>query len=262
MFEIQRQAEYAQKLLENFGIQANSYNAQFERLAETIDENMAELEALRTEHGTALKEFDSILIQNDSLETRLLTLQTERDMRVSLDEQHKIHMLKADTADAYRRAERMEQTTVAIIAKWQNRVAEMQRHVEIVQQTANEELMTQLIAKHMASIEEKNAQIISLTKQKVQIESKLQSAHDEDDVKLLQEELSALISDYETVVSGRVTKIKEMIDALKLVAQGNEDLVHVTEDIQRVKNAIDLAKKDIAKKQLVQIQIQDEIIEI
>ena len=203
-----------------------------------------------------------MIVENESLESRLLALKTERDMRVALDEQHKIHMLKADTIDAHRRAEQLEQAGVAIVAKWQNRVAEMQRQVDLAQQEANEQLMSDLVAKHMADIKEKNALIIELTKQKVKVESKLANPMDTRDIKILQEELVNLISDYEQVINGRLDKIREMIECLKKVTQSNEDVIHVHEDISRVKNAIDLAKKDIAKKQLVKIQITDEIIEI
>jgi len=49
-----------------------------------------------------------MLSENETLEMRVNALKADRDMNVVLDERHKIEMLKVDTADALRRAERME----------------------------------------------------------------------------------------------------------------------------------------------------------
>jgi len=51
-----------------------------------------------------------LAIENERLESELLGLKSEREVHVIVDERHKIEMLKVDTADAIRRAERMEQS--------------------------------------------------------------------------------------------------------------------------------------------------------
>jgi hypothetical protein len=60
---------------------------------------------------------------------KLGAMKTERDLHVMQDERHKIEMLKVDTKDAIRRAERMDQAMLHAIAAWQNRVSMMQRQI-------------------------------------------------------------------------------------------------------------------------------------
>ena len=59
-----------------------------------------------------------LAIDNERLESDLLGLKAERDVHVIMDERHKIEMLKIDTADAIRRAERMEQSCAHTISQW------------------------------------------------------------------------------------------------------------------------------------------------
>ena len=49
---------------------------------------------------------------------KLGAMKTERDLHVMRDERHKIEMLKVDTKDAIRRAERMDQALLHAIASW------------------------------------------------------------------------------------------------------------------------------------------------
>ena len=64
----------------------------------------------------------NLAIENERLESDLLGLKAERDVHVIVDERHKIEMLKVDTADAIRRAERMEQSLTQTISQWSVRV--------------------------------------------------------------------------------------------------------------------------------------------
>lgn len=68
-------------------------------------------------------------IENERLESKLLAMKADRDVHVIFDERHKIEMLHVDTADATRRAERMEKACANTIVQWQNRVHLMQRQV-------------------------------------------------------------------------------------------------------------------------------------
>jgi len=60
-------------------------------------------------------------------------MKAERQVQVILDFRHKVEMLKVDTSDAIRRAERMEQATSHTIKQWSNRVSIMQRQVMAMQ---------------------------------------------------------------------------------------------------------------------------------
>ena len=65
--------------------------------------------------------------ENETLEMRANALKADRDLHVVLDERHKIEMLKVDTADAIRRAQRMGNCLSHAIQSWTNRVSVMQR---------------------------------------------------------------------------------------------------------------------------------------
>jgi len=59
-----------------------------------------------------------LAIETEQLESNLLGMKTERGVHVIMDERHKIEMLKVDTADAIRRAERMEKSCAHTISQW------------------------------------------------------------------------------------------------------------------------------------------------
>ena len=94
-----------------------------------IAENNVEMEKLRGEHSSATTALYQIATDNETLAMKLGAMKTERDLHVMKDERHKIEMIKVDTKDAIRRAERMEQACTHAIASWTNRVNVMQRQV-------------------------------------------------------------------------------------------------------------------------------------
>lgn len=84
---------------------------------------------LQENHSESTKNLYNLAIENERLESELLGLKSEREVHVIVDERHKIEMLKVDTADAIRRAERMEQSLAQTIMQWSNRVNLLQREV-------------------------------------------------------------------------------------------------------------------------------------
>ena len=98
----------------------------------------------------------NLAIENERLESDLLGLKAERDVHVIMDERHKIEMLKVDTADAIRRAERMEQSLTQTISQWSVRVQLLQREVMAMQQSTEETIQQGLIERLMGQIKTKN----------------------------------------------------------------------------------------------------------
>ena len=94
---------------------------------------------------------------------KLGAMKTERDLHVMKDERHKIEMIKVDTKDAIRRAERMEMACSHAIASWTNRVNVMQRQVAQMQQVTNSQIQSQLIDRLMAQLADKNSYLTDLT---------------------------------------------------------------------------------------------------
>jgi len=52
------------------------------------------------------------------LESKLFGMKAERDMRLIQDAEHKLHMLKVDTADAKQRAKSLTDACSLAIQKW------------------------------------------------------------------------------------------------------------------------------------------------
>ena len=132
-FEVNRLTDFAKQLQDNLENLSVDYQGQFENLIGLMNENNSELDKLRGEHAAATSNLYQIATDNETLAMKLGAMKTERDLHVMRDERHKIEMLKVDTKDAIRRAERMDQAMQHAIASWQNRVSMMQRQVAQMQ---------------------------------------------------------------------------------------------------------------------------------
>lgn len=200
----------------------------------------------------------NLAIENERLESDLLGLKAERDVHVIVDERHKIEMLKVDTADAIRRAERMEQSLTQTISQWSVRVQLLQREVMAMQQSTEETIQQGLIERLMGQIKTKNEQLSELTKKKLQIESSLIEGVDEKTMQEMQGLIEQLIGQFETCINDRIEQRKIMISELKKIQSKSQKLNWAHEDIKRVKCAIDLAQKDIHQKRQVSIEMANE----
>lgn len=67
----------------------------------------------------------------------------------------------------------------------------------------------------------------------------------------MQIELENLVRNFEKVAGERISAVKALINELQNVFNSNVQVIAVREDIQRVKNAIDLAQRDILQKEQV-----------
>jgi len=93
----------------------NTYNLQFSNLFELVQENSKELLVLREQGNSTENNIYKISVENQVLESKLVSLKAEREMRLSQDAEHKLHMLRADTADAKQRAKALSDAcTLAI----------------------------------------------------------------------------------------------------------------------------------------------------
>ena len=125
-----------------------------------------QLTELQEQHSQATRNLYNLAIDNERLESDLLGMKAERDVQVVMDGRHKVEMLKVDTADAIRRAERMEHSCSHAISQWQNRVNVMQRQVMAMQQSTEEQIQHGLIERLMGQIRTKNEQLSELSRHK------------------------------------------------------------------------------------------------
>ena len=172
---------------------------------------------MQQNHSEATTNLYNLAIENERLESDLLGLKSERDVHVIIDERHKIEMLKVDTADAIRRAERMEQSVSHTISQWSNRVSLMQRQVMAMQQSTEEQIQQGLIERLMGQIKSKNEQLSELTKRKLQIESNLIQGVDEQTMQEMQGLIETLVGQFEKCINDRIDSRKIMITELKKI---------------------------------------------
>ena len=82
----------------------------------------------------------------------------------------------------------------------------------------------------------------------MQIESKLRGEVDPASITDMQRELEDLTAEFERVIRDRIDQRRLMIEELTKATTAHDQLNQAHEDIRRVKNAIDLAQKDIHQK--------------
>ena len=85
-------------------------------------------------------------------------------MRISLGEQHQVSMLMIQAEDSIRRAQGQENACKVAVQRWQAKLVDLQRHVAAVHSMANESLLSDLVERYMAEIEEKNEEIAEIVK--------------------------------------------------------------------------------------------------
>jgi hypothetical protein len=75
----------------------------------------------------------------------------------------------------------------------------------------------------------------------------------------LSSELEAVVTEFKTTVEQRVEVVRQMIRELEALFKRHEQIQSCHMDTQRVKNAIDLAQKDIFQKRQVAISLAAEV---
>jgi len=80
---------------------------------------------------------------------------------------------------------------------------------------------------------------------KEEVESKIQSNVNEDEIKTMQEELSGLIKQYEKLVSDKILIFNDMITNLKEISRNNDNIVKSEEEVSRLKNNVEIVQRDI-----------------
>lgn len=68
------------------------------------------------------------------MESRVASLNFEQELRLAQDAEHKLHMLRADTADAKQRSKALGDSCQLAIQKWQTKVTEMQERIKAAHQ--------------------------------------------------------------------------------------------------------------------------------
>jgi len=108
-------------------------------------------------------------------------------------------------------------------------------------------------------VREKNQEIVRLTQKKEEIESKMLPEVKDNELKMLQKEHSALISEYEDIIKQKISIFTTMIANLKSISDGNSKYIDSEEVIAEKKLAVEVWERDIYQKKRVDMDVQVEI---
>lgn len=114
----------------------------------------------------------------------------------------------------------------------------------------------------MTQIDEKNTKIIEMHKQKVQIQSKLREPIEDESLDDLQVQLNNLMQEYNNIIDQKINAMNELFIKLDDSCKKDDESIKLMVDLYNMKNAIDIAGKDMHQKQTVQIEQETEAEEI
>ena len=94
-----------------------------------------------------------------------------------------------------------------------------------------------------------------MTQAKEEIESKMKNDVNEQELKELQEQHSALIKEYESIIKDKIAIFTEMIKNLTRLSDGNYQSISNEEKIAEQKLAIEIWDRDIYQKKRVNMDV-------
>ena len=175
------------------------------------------------------------------MEAKVASLNFEQEIRLTQAAEHKLHMMRADTADAKQRSKALADSCQLAIQKWQTRVTEMEDKIKSAHQAGVDRAQQELIEKYLTEIQEKNRKISDFEQKRQQLNSQLLQEADPEQTADLQQQLNKLIEEFQQTVDFRVQIVEAMIAELEKLFTRHEALQNCQIDTERVKNAIDLA---------------------
>ena len=128
------------------------------------------------------------------MEGEVSMLKAGRDLHIGLNEERRLKQIKITIEDATRRSNLLENEAENIIQRWQGRIVVIQKQLEEDAQRNQGKIFGDLIDKYIAQIFEKNRKMVEIQRVKEEIETKIQNASSEDDLRNMQEEVKALIN--------------------------------------------------------------------
>lgn len=86
---------------------------------------------------------------------------------------------------------------------------------------ASEQSINKQVQKYLQKVRDQNKDIVIVTKAKEEIESKMKNDVNEQELRELQEQHSALIKEYENIIKDKIDIFTEMIKNLTHLSDGN-----------------------------------------
>ena len=116
-----------------------------------------------------------------------------------------------------------------------------------------------MVQTYMQQVRDMNEQIIIITKDKEEIESKLLLKVPDSALNALVQEHSSLINEYEDIIKVKIGIFTQMINDLRIISDGNTKFVQNETIYADKKLAIEISERDIHQKNRVDMDLQVEI---
>lgn len=129
------------------------------------------------------------------------------------------------------------------------------RELDDAMRQASEESVNTQVQKYLQKVRDQNKDIVIVTQAKEEIESKMKNDVNEQELKNLQQQHSALIKEYESIIKDKIDIFTEMIKNLTRLSDGNYQSINNEEKIAEQKLAIEIWDRDIYQKKRVNMDV-------
>jgi hypothetical protein len=138
---------------------------------------------------------------------------------------------------------------------WDDQLIVKMRELDDAMRQASEESVNTQVQKYLQKVRDQNKEIVIVTQAKEEIESKMKNDVNEQELKDLQQQHSALIKEYESIIKDKIDIFTEMIKNLTRLSDGNYQSINNEEKIAEQKLAIEIWDRDIYQKKRVNMDV-------
>ena len=232
---------------------------QFELYQDTVKDNNSNMNKMRDDLGQFYNQNFEMENINESLEQRLDQLKGQRDLSIKLSRAGLVNELKSMLADAERASQKNINLQNNTELSWDDKLVIKMRELDDAMRQSSEQSITKMVQNYMQQIRDMNEQIVVVTKNKEEIESKLLQKVPDSALNTLVQEHSSLISEYEDIIREKIGIFTQMINDLRIISGGNNKFVQNETKYADKKLATEIWERDIHQKNRVDMDIQVEI---
>ena len=228
---------------------------QFESFQDIIHENNANINGVRSDFGSVQKQHFEMLNINESLEQRIDQLKGQRDLSILLTKSGLENDLKSQQLEANSTSQKLISLLNNTELSWDDKLIVKMRELDDAMRQASEQSVNKQVQKYLQKVRDQNKDIVIVTQAKEEIESKMKNDVNEQELKELQEQHSALIKEYESIIKDKIDIFTEMIKNLTRLSDGNYQSINNEEKIAEQKLAIEIWDRDIYQKKRVSMDV-------
>ena len=218
---------------------------QFELYQDTVKDNNTNMNKMRDDLGQFYNQNFEMENINESLEQRLDQLKGQRDLSIKLTRAGLVNELKSMLAEADRSSQKMINLQNNTELSWDDKLVIKMRELDDAMRQSSEMSITKMVQNYMQQIRDMNEQIVIVTKDKEEIESKLLQKVPDSALNQLVQEHSSLITEYEDIIREKIGIFTQMINDLRVISDGNNKFVQNETKYADKKLAIEVWERDI-----------------